>query len=141
MANLARTANPKVNDYATSFNRVVGNDLDFCRFIDDWLRNTFHYRSEENEIIRTPEFMLTDLETLGYSEGDCDDSATLACALCHAVGIPSRLTAIAPAYGNPNRELQHVFAECQTESGWVVIDPTVSKGTVYQCYSVYYEPV
>lgn len=136
MATLARTPSAKVSNFALSSG--AANPEDFCNRLDSWLRQTFRYRSEENEIIRTPEFMLTDYETLGYSEGDCDDVATFVCGLSHAVGIPCRLTAIAT---DPSMELSHVFAECLTGNGWRIIDVTVEPGTVYTCYSVYYTPV
>lgn len=143
MANLARLPNSKVSNYAAN---LLGGDspsdsVGFCDRLDTWLRSTFRYRSEEKEIVRTPGFMLNDLDTLGYSEGDCDDVATLACGLAYAVGISSRLASIASVYGNPGRELDHVFAEIQTPNGWCIIDPTVDKGTIYNVYSVYYEPV
>lgn len=138
MATLARTPSAKVSDFAWQFVNGVRDIGDFCNRVDNWLRNTYRYRSEDNEIIRTPEFMLTDYETLGYTEGDCDDVSTLVCGLSHALGIPCRLTSIST---DPSRELSHVFAEVQTGSGWCVVDPTVEAGTVYQVYSVYHEPV
>ncbi len=136
MANLARLQSLKVEHYAAG---LLAHD--FCNDLDSWLRTHYRYRREEKEIIRTPEFMLTDLEQQGYAEGDCDDVATLACALCRAVGIPSRLTAIASTYDNPNREFDHVFCECLNGNVYLPIDPTVEKGTVYQIFSAYHEPV
>ena len=135
MATLARTPSAKVNDYALRFG---SSGSGFGDSVDHFCRTSFHYRSEENEIVRTPEFMLTDYETLGYCEGDCDDISTLICGLAHGAGIRSRLTAIST---DPSRELSHVFAECFTGNGWQIIDPTVQPGTTYVCYSVYHEPV
>ncbi len=138
MANLARLPSLKVNAYATG---LLSSGLGFPDALDDALRANFRYRSEEKEIVRTPEFMLNDLEQQGYAEGDCDDIATLACALCRASGIPSRLTAIASTHDNPNREFDHVFCECLSDSGYVPVDPTVARGTVYTIFSAYHEQV
>jgi transglutaminase-like putative cysteine protease len=99
--------------------------------IDGFLRSVFRYRSENDEIVRTPDFMLNDLETLGYLEGDCDDIATLSASMLKTAGYPARLTAIK---STGPEEYDHVFAEAQVMGGWVPMDITEPRGTVYQVY-------
>jgi len=138
MSNLAKVPSVKVHEFGVQLVRQASNGGTFCALFDDWLRSNYRYRSEDKEIVRTPEFMANDYATLGYMEGDCDDVATFVCSVCHHVGIPSRLASISI---DPTLELKHVFAECQTANGWCIIDPTVEKGTTYAVYSVFYQPV
>lgn len=60
----------------------------------------------DTETIRTPAAMLAELHATGRAQGDCDDVATLAAALCAALGMPAQLVALAWGgfYG-------HVYAE------------------------------
>lgn len=123
MANLARQGaqNPKVRDYAQSIGTPYA--------IDGVLREVYRYRDEEEEIVRTPEFMFNDLETVGYLEGDCDDIATFSAALTKAMGMPTRLTGIQSVQGDGTYD--HVFSEFLSGSSWFPIDLTVVPGTVY----------
>lgn len=147
MANLARVPSRKVSEYANSFLGSGNSECAYCFGVslDMFLRNHYRYRPEQDEMVRTPDFMLSDYETLGYCEGDCDDVATLICALSRAAGFSSRLVAIAGVHENPGKDLDHVFSEvlCDGDHGkqWQIIDPTVERGTVYQCYKLIYEPV
>jgi len=126
MANLARQGarNPKVRAYAATNIQTPG-------MVDERIRGIYRYRDEEEEIVRTPEFMLHDLETLGYMEGDCDDIATFTAALTKAMNVPTRLTGI---MSNPTEEYDHVFSEVRIGSHWLPIDLTVPQGTEYQVY-------
>lgn len=99
--------------------------------MDTILRQTFSYRDEEEEIIRTPEFMVNDLETLGYLEGDCDDIATFTASLTKAMNVPTRLTGIMT---QSTEEYDHVFSEARIGQFWMPIDLTVPLGTEYQVY-------
>jgi len=133
MANLAKEAanQKRVRHYALACGDWNGVDL--------WIRNHFVYREEEEEILRTPEFMLNDLEMQGYLEGDCDDTATLSAAFTKILGYPTRLTALQV---QTPLEFDHVFSECRDVNGeWAIIDPTVPKGTRYESYGVLLEVV
>ena len=136
MANLARKGarNPKVKAYATDSFQNDGS----VAGIDRVLRSIFHYRDEIEEIVRTPAFMMADLEEFGYLEGDCDDIATLAAAMTKSLDIPTRLTAM---QSEPDGEFDHVFSEARIGIHWIPIDPTVAEGTVYQMYSIMTEMV
>jgi len=132
MANLARAGarNPKVRAYA----KTIPSPYQ----IDETLRSVFRYRDEEEEIVRTPEFMFHDLESLGYLEGDCDDIATFTASLTKAMNVPTRLTGI---QSTPSNEYDHVFSEYMTDKNWVPIDLTVEPGTVYKVYGIMTEAV
>jgi hypothetical protein len=126
MANLAREGaqNPKVKAYAASIQTPYA--------IDGVLRPLYLYRDEEEEIVRTPEFMVRDLETLGYVEGDCDDIATFTASLTKAMNYPTRLTGIQTS----TEEYDHVFSEARIGQFWLPIDLTVPPGTEYRVYGL-----
>ena len=107
--------------------------------LDDTLRRFFVYRDEYEEIVRTPEFMLNDLETIGRVEGDCDDISTLVAALALFAGWQVRFVAI--RYSPDSSGFQHVFNEVNTGSGWRVVDLTVPVGTPIQALEVMEEYV
>lgn len=104
--------------------------------MDSWFRNHFIYRGEIEEIIRSPGFMLRDLETFGYFEGDCDDAATLYAALLKALGFPVRFVAIR---FDSTPDFKHVFIEtyhmkivdAEVRSLWIRLDPTVELETIH----------
>jgi transglutaminase-like putative cysteine protease len=123
MANLARQGaqNPKIRDYAESIPGPYA--------IDSVIRSLYRYRDENEEIVRTPAFMLNDLETLGYFEGDCDDIATFTATITKAMNLPTRLTGIQSEAGHG--EYDHVFSEFLVGSSWFPIDLTVDPGTSY----------
>lgn len=83
------------------------------------------YRPENMEIVRQPEWMLNDLATLGYMEGDCDDFTTLLAAMCKSIGIGCRIVAVRT---DPNvTDFDHVFLEIPTATGTAFrMDATVN---------------
>jgi transglutaminase-like putative cysteine protease len=97
------------------------------------MRSNYRYRDENDEIVRSPDFMVNDYDTLGYCEGDCDDCSTLIACLAKVLGYPTRLMAI--KVQGPN-EFDHVFCEVNqgTPGKWTPVDPTVPSGTVYTIY-------
>lgn len=73
------------------------------------------------ELIRSPVYMLRQIESKGTARGDCDDVATLGAALGKAVGMPARFVVQSFAAGQP---YGHVFTELATPAGWVELDTT-----------------
>ena len=96
--------------------------------IDRWIRFKFVYRPEIEEIVRTPQFMLKQLDEQGIFEGDCDDISTLYASLLKALHYAVRFVAI--RYDN-TPDFKHVFIEAWTGAGWRALDPTVAPGTPY----------
>jgi hypothetical protein len=95
--------------------------------IDDAIRPVYIYRDEYEETVRTPEYMVNDLQTLGHLEGDCDDISTQIAAVCLLFGYRVRFVAI--RYDPAIDYIQHVFVQALDDSGWRVIDLTVPIGT------------
>jgi Transglutaminase-like superfamily len=123
MARVARSAARNPN-FARAVHQKFGASPDRS------LRAVYRYRSENEEIIRTPEYMLHDLETRGYIEGDCDDISTLAAAVYLALGARAvRFVAIIYTSGEVNFE--HVYAEVFSGGGWASVDLTVPSGTTH----------
>lgn len=98
--------------------------------VDTFIRSNYRYRDEMEEIIRTPEFMLNDLQRIGYIEGDCDDVSTLYAAFARALQYPARFVAIRYTPSNPNFE--HVFTQAYAGGEWKTFDGTVQPGTVLE---------
>jgi hypothetical protein len=132
MAYLARLGqrDPRLADVA----RSCGNHLG----IDSFCRAHLVYRQERDEVLRTIPFMLDSLEQSGSAEGDCDDMATFAGALCLSQGILARYTAVCSA--SP-LEYDHVFCEARIGTDWIPIDPTVEYGTTYRIFGMMNEVV
>jgi transglutaminase-like putative cysteine protease len=118
-------------------NRVC-SDSDPVLAIDDFLRSRFVYRGESDEVLRTVEWMVQDLEEFGHMEGDCDDMSTMCGAMLGSLHIPARFTAIA---SEPSGEFDHVFCEARIGTNWLPIDPTVEYGTQYFHYGIMSEGI
>jgi hypothetical protein len=112
--------------------------IDSIGCVDRFLRHYFVYREERDEVLRDVPFMLHDLETLGYMEGDCDDQTIMACAMLHASNILCRMTAIK---SQNDFEFDHVFSEARIGDYWLPVDPTVPTGTTYMQYGYMSEVV
>lgn len=95
--------------------------------IDSFVRANYIYRDETEEVVRTPAFMVNDLNRIGHLEGDCDDISTLYAALFKTLGYATRLVAIRYTPSNPNFE--HVFTEAMDSGVFRIFDATVQPGT------------
>lgn len=73
------------------------------------------------ELVKSPTFMLREIESRGYATGDCDDVATLGAALGHAAGLPARFVLYGFQRSGP---YEHVFTELETPEGWLELDTT-----------------
>jgi transglutaminase-like putative cysteine protease len=143
MSTLARQgrSDPGVSALVASIRNGVGDsatDFPFVVGVDRYLRNIFVYREEQNEVLRDVPFMLNDLATLGYMEGDCDDMTIMGCALLSNAGLLCRMTAIK---SSNDLEYDHVFSEVRIGTNWIPVDPTVPAGTQYETYGFMSEPV
>lgn len=98
--------------------------------VDRFIRQNYRYRDEREEIIRTPQFMLNDLDRIGYLEGDCDDVSTLFAAFIKSLGYPARFVAIRYNPHNPNFE--HVFSQAYAGGIWRTFDGTVLPGVTLE---------
>jgi transglutaminase-like putative cysteine protease len=124
MSQLAKLAGNDPGFVAFSLSLRSSNDSDSIASLDGWLRSNYTYRPESEEIIRSPEFMLSD-----NVEGDCDDVSTFTAAVLKVLGISARLHAIRTQY---NADFDHVFTEARIGQFWIPIDPTVVLGMDYR---------
>jgi len=104
--------------------------------LDSFLRRVFVYRPENEEIVRTPEFMVNQLRDENKIEGDCDDIATLIASVATAVNLPCHFVAL----DSKNQGLDHVFSRIFT-TRWITVDPTVERGTDYNVFDAIIVPV
>lgn len=107
--------------------RFWPNDSPTLDQIDEAIRPYYVYRDEREEVLRTPLFMVNDLETIGKFEGDCDDISILTAAVCTLFGYRARFVAI--RYDPSVDYIQHVFVQAMDSYGWRVLDLTVPIGT------------
>jgi transglutaminase-like putative cysteine protease len=115
--------------------RAVAHQFSSMNAVEAWVRENYSYRDENEEIVRTPQFMLADMGRsesgrVVQLEGDCDDVATLFAAFGKALGLYTRLTAIRYTADNP--EFEHVFTEVYDGGKWRAFDATVPAGTNLQ---------
>jgi hypothetical protein len=95
------------------------------------------------EVLTPPAVHLAMIRDRGFVQGDCDDAATLAGALCHSIGLPVILKAV--AFYAPNAAFSHVYAiartydkgkpapvELDTTKGGLVNVPSVSRALVLE---------
>lgn len=131
MRNLARRGahNLSIQADAAHLQREAADSTAILKRLDYWLRESFWYRGENEEVVRTPEFMVLQWERDGFVEGDCDDIATLYAAYLKALGFRCRFVAIRYD-GTP--DFKHVFVEVLNMGQWVAVDPTVEAGTPYR---------
>jgi len=75
------------------------------------------------ELVRDPLYMLRQVGRLRYSEGDCDDTATLGAALGLANELPARFRLLSL---DESLVYSHVFVELWSGTGtdWVPLDTT-----------------
>lgn len=118
----------------TAHRIVVGetprNTEGYALAIREWLRDNFRFVPDSRDVdtMRDPHKLLLQLAADGKMTGDCDDLAMLAAAFGLAVGLTPRFTVL----GFPSMQDQygHVYAELETDRGWVAIDTTKPRGPV-----------
>lgn len=92
--------------------------------MDLWFRDNWVVvpDPENAEYVREPAWLLRFSRQCGPLAGDCDDAATLAASILHALSWPCRFVAIRlPS----EKEFSHVFLRCPTWAGDLDIDPIV----------------
>jgi transglutaminase-like putative cysteine protease len=70
---------------------------------------------------RGTEMVQTPIKTLEFSQGDCDDQATLLAALLEAVGFKARFVAIKMQLAGP---FVHVYSEVCLGTRWIPLETT-----------------
>lgn len=97
----------------------------------DWLLHRFRYVADPIgvELLRDPAGSIHEINTRGYTQGDCDEAAMLAASLGMANGIPARFRSL--AFGAPDAPYTHVIADLAPGDGkWYPIDITKPQGFI-----------
>ena len=136
LATMAAMARSAVSDpaFVERFNQTVGRSLPYTigdsafDRLDYFIRGHFRYRGENEEVIRTPQYMIQQLQESGKFEGDCDDVSTMLATIAKVMQWPVRLVAIR----YKGDAFEHVFVEVYDGQRWNVFDPTVQRGTDYK---------
>jgi len=86
--------------------------------LDDWLRRVWRIVDDPQtaEYVRSPQFILR----CGRLEGDCDDAATLAASVLHAMMVRCQLIAIRQV---GESDFSHVFV--YVPQAQLIIDPII----------------
>lgn len=84
-------------------------------------RMRFEFDPFDVELVRSPSYLIREIERTGFASGDCDDVATLGAALALAARIPARYVLVGFSKAAP---FEHVFTELLTEAGPVELDTT-----------------
>jgi hypothetical protein len=96
--------------------------------IDDFLRSTWIVKPDpiEAEYIESPVFQIEQFEDRGFFAGDCDDAATMAGALLHALGWPFSFIAYKMAGA---AEFSHVNVRVPGAGSWLAEDLEIDTTT------------
>ncbi len=84
------------------------------------LRSHFRYVSDPvgNEYIKAPWVQTREIDTQGFTMGDCDDAASLSYCLLHSLGVPAKLAVGWYGHEDPS----HIWTEIETADGWLAFD-------------------
>lgn len=104
---------------------VSGHDFTAqARAVRAWLVKHFRFVRDPRsiELLEEPSVHIRNVQRTGYTQGDCDDAATLGAALASAIGMDGQLTA--EAFMFKDAPYQHVFAVLNTPAGPLDLDTT-----------------
>lgn len=91
-----------------------------------WMRQRIRFVPDpiNEQLLKTPAYLLAAIAQDGRVGADCVDVAMLGAALCMAVGIPAQFIAEAyePLPDKMHADLVHVYTIAQTQDGWVWLD-------------------
>jgi len=113
--------NTQIIDSAISLIFLVPSKDDIAEVnaIFEYVRDSIRYTRDVYGI----ETLADPVTTLIRRVGDCDDKTTLFCALCEAVGYPTRLV-MAGYFGS--KDFQHIYAQVWVNNQWIDADTTES---------------
>ncbi|MFH1428097.1 MAG: transglutaminase-like domain-containing protein [Patescibacteria group bacterium] len=129
-----------IRDIANNFKQ---KDLDLILEILDWIFNNFkNVENDKEEKIKLFRKRTADEIIKSRKVTGCTDYAIVFIALARAKGIPTKyIEAIRKRWldiGDESHIEGHVFAECQINDKWYIIDP--QQGTIrtdYRSYAIY----
>lgn len=94
----------------------AANAVEFARELYDWLVASVEFFPDPRnvELVRHPSEMLSQIETTGNAEGDCDDLATLAAAIIAAAGFRPVVVTVGR---RKSGRFEHIFAGVRIGAG------------------------
>jgi hypothetical protein len=105
-----QSLHPMVAAYARMITSGCGDNW-MCKIkaIHDWLKKRFVYKEDPKEVdsFKSPVYILHEIQSKGYFEGDCDDATMISGALLKAAGFVIRLIAVSRRK-EPNAPLEHI---------------------------------
>jgi transglutaminase-like putative cysteine protease len=124
MRAMARTPDPRVEDVAHQIlaRATVLTPYVLAALVHQFLLDHLIYTldAEEVEEVRSPGWMLAQIEHYGSARGDCDDYVTLGAALCLTLGLRCRFRVVSQ---QANREWDHVYLQIEVSDGeWITSD-------------------
>lgn len=133
MRELVRQAvkNPAFRDMALGFSDDNA--------IDRWIRQHVYYVVKPFQILVTPLRMLEDIETHGFTTGNCADSAMLVAAIFKVRGKDVQFEAIQTA--QDRQGFSHVYTRVFDAYGNRIYDATVMPGTKYKFIRFMVQPL
>lgn len=88
-------------------------EIEVCR---QFVMRNIRYLNDVTDV----ETVMDPIAVLTYRHGDCDDQATLICAMLESIGHPTRFTAV----GFEPDMYSHVFAEAKCGRYWIACETT-----------------
>ena len=94
----------------------------------DYVRLGVRYTGDIDnlETLKTPEYLITEIETMGTGTGDCDDMSLLLAALLVTSGYRCRFV-LGTSWWNDSGESNHVYVQYfnPLSQSWVSLDPII----------------
>lgn len=92
--------------------------------VHDWVKKHTRFTRDPHrtERLKSPDQILTDIETKGLAYLDCDDYSLLLGSMLKSVGFPVRVNVV----GKRNFP-HHVFVSARAKGRWFALDPQVSQ--------------
>jgi transglutaminase-like putative cysteine protease len=125
MRALARTPDPAVDEAAAGLlaqTWPVVTPYILAALVHQFLLDHLVYTldAEDVEEVRSPEWMLSQIEHYGTAQGDCDDYVTLGAALALALGLRPRFRVVSQ---RESGEYDHVYLQIEVSDGsWITSD-------------------
>jgi transglutaminase-like putative cysteine protease len=119
---------PKIVAVAVNIVRDVdGHDLHALALrVREWVTSSVRFLPDpvmDGDYIRTPDYLLSEIQQYGIARGDCDDVAVLTATMGMAVGLFARFHAVA---FSGRETYSHVWTDLLAGDTWMVVDPTAT---------------
>lgn len=135
IAELVRLPDPFVDDFtdilsAATVEMSGGQEpppVELVRLVFEWGRSHMLYTPDRNDSdildeIRTPGYLLKEIDTFGAALGDCDDYVVLYGAILYRLGFPVTLEAISR---EDDEILDHIYLSTMVDGQRIALDGIV----------------